>query len=120
MEATILKLEEKLRIAMINSDVDILDQLIDDELVFIGPTGMVATKEMDLNAHRSKIQKITSLTFSEQTLKINENQAIVTVLSKIEGTFDGTDISGSYRYLRIWNKTNDTWKIISGAVCKMS
>lgn len=115
----IKKSEEELRLAMIKSDVEKLDELIDDSLVFVAPNGMIATKEMDLEAHRSGIQKMTQLVQSEQNIKEQESFVVVTVMADIAGTYADTSISGQYRYLRIWSKINDAWKVVSGSVVQI-
>lgn len=116
MQSEILKLEEELRIAMLNNDVEKLDELIADSLVFTTPDGKIATKSMDLEAHRSKIQKMTKLSPCEQTIQIYDNFAVVTVKMTLKGTYSEVDISGNYRYTRIWAKINNNWKILAGAV----
>lgn len=119
MKDIIVDLEEKLRLAMLSSDVEMLDQLISDELVFIAPNGSIASKKMDLAAHESGFQKITKLAPSEQKIHISDNFAVVTVKMQIEGTYADSNISGCYQYLRTWVKHNDSWQIISGAVIKL-
>lgn len=119
MKNKIIDLEEKLRLAMISSDVEMLDKLISDELIFIGPDGSVATKQMDLELHRSGLQKITKLSPSEQKILTFDNCAAVSVKMQIEGTYAGSNISGSYQYIRTWFHHNDCWQIISGAVVKI-
>lgn len=114
----IIQLEEKLRLAMLTNDVEVLDKLINEDLAFITPDGNVATKEMDLQAHKVKLQIITELVPSEQNIKINNDTAIVTVKMQITGTFGDVDISGLYRYLRIWKQINNSWQIIAGSVIK--
>lgn len=42
---------------MLISDVLALNELIADDLVFTLPTGLVIDKQVDLEAHRSGIQK---------------------------------------------------------------
>ena len=49
----IVAAEAHLRSAQLNADVDALDQLIADDLLFTGPDGNLATKADDLAAHRS-------------------------------------------------------------------
>ena len=120
MEQEIIILEEDLRLAMLNNDVKKLDELIHNNLSFISPDGAIATKEMDLAAHRNKIQIMSELVPSEQVIKFEKNIAIVTVKMEITGTYGTFDISGNYRYLRIWSKFDDKWQIISGAVVKIS
>lgn len=119
MKKEIIKKEEELRLAMIISDVDKLEKLIDDSLMFCGPDGTIATKQLDLEAHKTKIQKISNLTPSEQVIKLYDNLATVTVKMQLTGTFGDFDISGIYRYLRVWKKFEDNWRIIAGSVIKI-
>lgn len=120
MVEEIKKLEEELRLAMLSSDVKKLDILISDNLIFLGPDGSVATKQMDLDAHAAGLQKMTKLEPSEQKIQIFGNYAVVTVKMSIEGKFGDFDISGDYRYIRNWSKTNSGWKVSSGAVMPLS
>ncbi|HBG50112.1 MAG TPA: DUF4440 domain-containing protein [Cyanobacteria bacterium UBA9971] len=118
MKQEILNLEETLRHAMLEGDTAKLDELIDDSLIFIAPNGVVANKQMDLDAHKSGIQKMSDIIFSERKMELNENLAIVTVIADIKGIFADVDISGKYRYLRVWQKKNNSWKIVAGSVQK--
>ncbi len=120
MQQEIIKLEEDLRQAMLASDVKKLDELIDDSLVFIGPDGSVASKQMDLDAHRSKIQKIQELNPTEQVINDFGSFVVVTVKMAISGTFGDFDISGMYRYLRVWENMNGNWRVITGSVTKIA
>lgn len=119
MNEEIIKLEEELRLAMLVSDVEKLDKLISDSLIFIAPNGTVATKQMDLDVHKSGIQKMTKLTQSEQKIQVFDNCAIVTVKMELEGTIGEANISGNYRYIRTWAKTNTSWQVIAGAVVQI-
>lgn len=116
MKSEIITLEEELRLAMLNRDVEKLDELIDDSLIFTTPDGSIITKQDDLEVQRNKIQSMTELTPSEQIVQIYDNCAVVNVKMKIIGSFSGIDISGMYRYLRVWMKTNGKWKIVAGSV----
>jgi ketosteroid isomerase-like protein len=112
--------EEKLRKAMINSDVETLDDLISDDMLFVGPVGGTATKDMDISAHKSKIQKMTSILQSEQRIKKYDDETyVVAVKCEIKGTFDDMNIDGNYSYLRIWKKEGEKFRIIAGSVFKI-
>lgn len=119
MKEEIIKIEEELRQAMLTGDINKLDTLISDSLLFMAPNGVAATKQMDLNAHKSGIQKMTKLSPSEQQIETYDNLAIVTVKMQMEGTYGGTDISGDYRYIRTWAKINSHWQIVAGAVIQL-
>jgi len=115
----IIELEEDLRQAMLANDFAKLDTLIDGSLVFIGPDGSVATKQMDLEAHKNKLQKMSTLSPSEQQIKDCGSFVIVTVKMSVEGTYGECDITGKYRYLRVWKNLNGSWKLVAGSVTKI-
>ena len=119
MKNEILQLEEELRLAMINSDVQKLDELIADTLIFTSPFGLVVNKQMDLEGHRTRIQKITNLTPSEQKIEVYGDSAAVTVKMELAGTYNEMDISGVYRYIRVWKKIGDKFQIIAGSVVQL-
>lgn len=120
MKETIIKLEEELRLAMLSNNVEKLNELIDDSLIFITPDGQKATKQMDLEAHKAKIQKMSALNPLEQEIQLYDNLAVVNVKMNIEGTYNDISISGLYRYMRVWINKNSIWKIVSGSVVKIS
>src|SRR3982750_4193895 len=47
----IVALEARLRDAQLSADVEVLDKLIHEDLLFTGPDGQLATKAQDLEAH---------------------------------------------------------------------
>lgn len=116
--AAIKHAEEALRSAMLAADVEALDRLLDDELVFIGPTGRVATKREDLDNYRSGAQRITSHEPRELAITLfGDELAVVTVVVALSGEVRDRRFAGRYRYLRTWRRSHDGhWKIISGAV----
>lgn len=111
----IKKLEEELRQAMLTNNVEKLDELISDCLIFVLPNGVVANKQMDLNSRKSGFTKMTKLSPSEQQIEIQDDFAIVTVKMELEGTYGDMVIDGNYRYIRTWAKINDKYQIISGS-----
>jgi hypothetical protein len=64
-ESQIIEIEERLRQAMLKSDVAELDALIAPELIFTSYLGQLTTKQEDLDMHRSGRIKIGSITPSE-------------------------------------------------------
>lgn len=116
MLKTIKNLEEELRQAMLTNNLEKLNELIADSLVFVLPNGVVATKQMDLESRKSGFTKMTKLSPSEQQIEICDNFAIVTVKMEIEGEYGDMSIDGNYRYIRTWTKINDRYQIISGSV----
>ena len=111
---TIETLEHKLKTAMLDSDVKMLDNLLDDELVFTNHLGQQTTKQMDLEAHGSGFVEIDSIVMSNQTIKIFENVAIVTVVCKICGIFAQVRSRANLHFTRVWQKKNNgEYKLIA-------
>jgi hypothetical protein len=111
---TIINLENRLRTAMLSSDLVLLDELLDDELVFTNHFGQLTTKQMDLEAHRSGFVKIESIIQTGQNVHIFENVAVVTVLSEICGLFGEIRSTARIHFTRVWQKKkSEEYKLIA-------
>lgn len=106
-------LETRLIEAMKTSNVQELDTLIADDLIFTSHTGVMFTKQDDLDAHASGNIEIFDIIPSEQKIRIEGNVAIVSVLLEISGSFFGNTEVGFYRFTRIWKDHGDKWQIIA-------
>lgn len=109
--------ETRLCSAMLASDVAALDLLIADGLLFIGPTGELSTKAMDLELHRSGSTKFHELIPKELEIRVCNNQwAIVVAKVFLRGTYLDNDFVGDFRYLRVWGQGENGWQIVGGSV----
>ena len=117
IESQIQTCETRLYAAMLASDVAELDVLIADELLFVGPTGELVTKAMDLELHRSGGTKFHELIPKELEIRVCSDQwAIATAKIFLKGTYLGNDFSGDFRYLRVWSQGENGWNIVGGSV----
>ena len=112
--------EQALRSAMLASDGEALNELIDDDLLFIGPDGGVLSKEDDLGFHRSGEQRITALDFQEQDIRAGGSVASASVLAYVAGVFKGHAFEGRFRYLRVWRRTSGGWRVVAGSAFALS
>jgi len=114
-QAQILDVEERLRKAMMRSDVQILDELIAPELHFTDHTGQVVNKEQDLAFHQSRVLQLTELVPSEQHIQLYTGFAVVSVLMHLVGSYQGTPIHLNIRYTRVWSiSDNGSLQIVAG------
>jgi ketosteroid isomerase-like protein len=111
--------EEELRLAMLQSDISKLDKLIDDDLLFVGPDGNIYSKKDDLDLHRSGEERITRLEIVEQRIHLRPYVATVSVLAVMSGLFKGQAFEGRFRYLRVWNRIHDGWRVVAGSVAAL-
>jgi ketosteroid isomerase-like protein len=108
--------EDALRRAQLSSDVDALDKLVDESLVFTGPDGMLYGKGDDLDAHRNGWIRVTRLEPSEEHVQDFGDLAVISVRMEMAGLFRGEPFSGSFRYTRVWRRFGDGWRIVAGHV----
>ena len=117
IESQIRDREIHLYAAMLASDVTELDVLIADELLFVGPTGELATKAMDLDLHRSGGTRFHELVPKELEIRVCSDQwAIAVAKVFINGTYLGNDFAGDFRYLRVWGLGENGWQIVGGSI----
>ena len=107
--------EAALLTAMKKSDIRSLDELLDDDLLFTIPTGQTITKVMDIDNWRTGRIVMHEIVPSEQVISIIGDNAIVSVLLELSGTFSGQFIGGKFRYTRIWKLTNGKMRVIGGS-----
>jgi len=108
--------EERLRLAMLRSDVTELDALIHDDLLFVGPGGGVYTKADDLHLHRSGSQRMSRADWQAVEVRSYGTTCVTAVTAQLAGTLMGESFSGRFRYLRTWVQQEGVWRVIAGSV----
>ena len=89
VEIKIQEHEDRLKEAMLQSNISELDKLLAVDLVFTNHLGHIMTKQDDIEAHKTKILKMDEVTLTEQEIKLYEGVAIVTVKAHIKSSFNG-------------------------------
>jgi ketosteroid isomerase-like protein len=114
IEAEIVACEQQLYAAQRSSDVALLQELIADDLVFVGPSGELFTKQMDLELHRSGGMSVTELEPKEQEIRCMPDVAVAVTKIFLAGTFQGSAFAGEFRYTRVWHYRDRRWQVIAG------
>lgn len=106
------QVEKELRIAMLASDLETLDDLLSDELVFTNHYGQRLSKADDLAAHSSGLLSIDRLEpRAEPIIRLIGDSAIVSVTVDLAGTYDGQPFAGAFAYSRMWYRQGGKWRI---------
>lgn len=113
IEGQIKSVEERLRQAMLASDVTALDELLAPELIFTNHFGQCLGKEADIAAHKSGALSIFQLTLSEQQIKVlSGDVAVVSVRAQITGEYEGQPAGGGFRFTRVWARSpRGNWQV---------
>jgi Domain of unknown function (DUF4440) len=116
-ESQIIEREERLRQAMLNSDVAELDALVAPELIFTSYLGQLVSKQQDLAMHQSGTLKFRALMPSERHIQLNKGFSVVSVKMHILSSYEGIDMDGHFRFTRIWSVSSvGSVQIIAGHV----
>ncbi|MDH0684207.1 nuclear transport factor 2 family protein [Achromobacter animicus] len=100
--AAIQDAEERLRQAMLSSGIAALEALLHPDLLFVNHMGWTVTREDDLDAHRGGLLKLHALDLSEQCILPRADCAVVSVLARIAGSYNGVPANGTFRFMRTW------------------
>ncbi len=105
-------MEQQWRQAQLAGDVAAMDRLLADDYVGISINGEVNTKTQQLDRLRTRSLVVTKIDFSDRKVKLVGPVAIVTSLTDVEGTNNGTPLTGQYRYTRVYQRlASGAWKI---------
>jgi ketosteroid isomerase-like protein len=116
-ETQIIDAEERLRLAMLASNVSVLNELLAPELIFTNHLGQLMTKQDDLNAHESGMIRIDALNASERHIQFYGEVAIVLVRMQISGSYAGQPASGDFRFTRVWAvSSSGNWHIVAAHI----
>lgn len=116
----IADLEEKLLDGFKRRDLNILDLLFADGMLFHDQYGNVLDKEMDLDVYRSGMTKITKINVSKREIRVFESIVIVSASLFIKGSYSNILLNGKYQWLRVWGKVREDWKVISASCTSIS
>jgi ketosteroid isomerase-like protein len=115
LETQILRAEERLRLAMLGSLVDELNDLLAPGLIFTNHLGQVIGKQEDVSAHAAGLVKVDRLESSERRIQVIGDAAVVTVRMYLSGSYGGAPAAGDFRFTRVWARNSGgTWQVIVG------
>ena len=111
--------EAKLRLAMMMSDVDILDALESGDLAFVNHFGQLVSKSDDIAAHMRGGFKLSDIRFISQSIRDLGDIAVVVAEAEIGGATGGASFNDHLMYTRIWKKTDGEWRLIGGQATRI-
>ena len=91
-----------------------MDALLADDYMAITANGTLQSKEQTLANLRAAQRILRSIEISDRKVRFYGTTALVTSRAEVSGTNAGGDISGSYRYTRVYVRdAQGKWKIVS-------
>jgi ketosteroid isomerase-like protein len=114
------QLEDAWRSAVLKSNLTAMDRLLADDYLAITASGLVQTKAQTLASLKSGRMHLASLNVSDRKVRFYGRTAVVTSLAVVQATAGEDDISGNYRYTRVYVRDPaGNWKIVSFEASKI-
>jgi len=115
----IIELEQKLVEGIKTSNVQFLENILHDDLLFLAPNGQVITKAIDIASHKAGEMVVDEITSTLEEIKIFGDTAVVVIVYDTKGKMLGNPIQGQFRYIRIWKSFNHGYRVIGGSCSKL-
>lgn len=118
-EEQIIECEKRLLQAVKSSEIDTLEELLDDNLIFNIPSGLTINKRKDIENYRLGLISVKNIEIEEQIISCIDETVIVSVVLKLKANYSDQNIDGMYRYLRVWKLSKNIWKVIAGSAIRI-
>lgn len=112
VEQTLTRLDRELLDAAVRGDRALLERTELDSSIFINPGGDVQEKGQTWTGG----PKFESLEADDVRVRIHGDTAVLTEHVTVKGRLGtGQDISGQYRYMRVFVRQKEQWRLVAGS-----
>lgn len=117
-EKVLVDLSDQWSKALLNQDAGNLDRILSDDFILINPDG-VKTKNEIVDSLKSGDLVVTLCDYSDSTIRIYGDVAIIQGVGKENGRYKGENYSGSNRFTDVFLKRENKWQCIATHISKM-
>ena len=116
----IFELEDTWRNAVLKSDINAMSALLADDYTGITASGILQTKQEVLANMRAHRVHFNALLLSDLKVRFYGKTALVTSKAEVQGTTPEGELSGNFRYTRVYVRDSQgRWKIVSFETSKI-
>jgi ketosteroid isomerase-like protein len=115
----IQQLEDARYAAMVSKDIETLDRLLDDKLIYMHSTGVADTKASYIDGLRTGVWDYQSVERTEQRVQVDGDIGMVFCKMSIRLITRGVFKAFDSRVLAVWVRKPDGWRLLavqSGAI----
>lgn len=113
VDQALIKLDRDLLDAMLRKDVTMADRVEVANHVFVNPGGGLEIKGQPVGPG----PVIDSIDTSDAAVRVHGDTALLTGKAMVKGRFtNGPDITGPYRYMRVFVKQKGEWRLVATTV----
>ncbi len=110
---TIGRLEQQLREAILNGDVDTIDCLLAEEFTHGSQSGRFRSKSEWLEGKKQGESAYTDFDYEGIDYRLSGDTAIVTGLAKLRWDEGDQTFAGQFRFLRVWAIRDGRWQAVA-------
>lgn len=103
----------RLQQAELTANTSVMATLLSDDYLGIYADGTLATKADTLAAFKNGSVRYTAIHTFDRKIRVYGSTAVVVSKANVAGVNNGNNITGEYRYTRVYHRTNRVWKIVS-------
>ena len=115
-EKQVAALSEQHRLAAIQGDTKVLDAVLADDWVVVGPTGAVETKRQQEKKIKDKSLVFEAIDPTEVKVRVHGEAAIVMGLYNLKATVNGRTVDGVFRNTGVFTKQAGRWRCVFNQV----
>lgn len=110
---------EKLRVVMMQPDSVVLAGLVSNDLEYVHSSGAVRNKQGFIDEFMKRQTDVANVVFSNQTIKITDNNAIVRHRMVADSRKVGYPPVIDIIILMVWRKEHGQWKMLARQAAKI-
>ena len=95
------------------NDADRFASLLTEDFIYTSPVGEKVLRQTYLDNLRDRTVVLTSVTPSDEEIRIHGNSAVVTATWTVDEAYRGTPFRGPARITRVWIREGSAWKALA-------
>lgn len=113
-ESEVRDLERQFERAVVEGDVAFFERVLADDFTHTTQSGKFRNRQEWLANHKAGQSSYDALNVDQLTIRTYGRAAVVTARIAPQGRdANGKTIEGQYRFLRVWVKEGDAWKVVA-------
>jgi hypothetical protein len=113
-EQEVVRLADAWANAELRGDTTLLERLLADDYIGIGPLGFMLTKQEWLTRHEAGDLKYEAFTLDEVKVRVyNNDAAVLTARQAQQGAYRGNSIPGQFRITLVFVQQQGQWQVVS-------
>ncbi len=112
IEQTLLSLDDLRREALLKGDESTIDNLFDDQLMYIHSSAIVDSKSSYLKAMRTGEMSYFSIELRDRQVQVVGEIALLTGIAHMNIQINAMPRMANIRYTTTWRKQKNTWQML--------